>query len=151
MTETTDPLTVASFVHVPARVRFTDALRPVLRRMTDQAYSQVPVYHEDEYVGLLTTNAIARWLGAHLDDADGILAVDVGVGDVLGHAEAHERAVFVPTDLPAHDAARLLMADDAPTALIITDTGQEHGTALGILVHADVPAMLSALRDPAPD
>lgn len=145
MSEHAPEPTVASFVHIPVRVGFTDPLRGVLQRMTERSYSQVPVYHEDAYVGLLTTNAIARWLGAHLDDADGILQVDVGVGDVLHHAEAHERCVFVRPDLPARDAVRLLTSDDAPTALIVTDTGEDGATARGILVHADVPEMLRAI------
>lgn len=72
-----------------------DALVEHLRRMTASSISQVPVYHRGEFKDLLTTNAIARWVGAHMDDGGDVIAEAVRVSDIVALVEEHEFARFV--------------------------------------------------------
>lgn len=66
-------------------------------------YSQLPVYDGGVYVGILTTNAIARWLAAQLAASDGLAEVEP-VRRVLTFAEPHERALHVPRAITAAEA-----------------------------------------------
>jgi predicted transcriptional regulator len=49
-------------------------------------FSQIPVYNDKRYLGLLTTNTVARWLADQLERHDG-LAEDAPIRDVLAFAE----------------------------------------------------------------
>ena len=63
----------------------------VLEYVSRFDYSQVPVYDGTRYIGILTTNAIARWLAHQLTLNQG-LAEGESVDRVLAFAEPHERA-----------------------------------------------------------
>jgi hypothetical protein len=66
-------------------------------------YSQVPVYDDTRYIGMLTTNAIARWLAHQLTLNQG-LAEGEPVDRVLAFAEPHERARLVNHKITAAEA-----------------------------------------------
>ncbi len=66
-------------------------------------YSQLPVYDGGAYVGILTTNAIARWLAAQLAATEGLAEAE-SVGNVLQFAEPHECARHAPRSITAADA-----------------------------------------------
>lgn len=89
-------------------------------------YSQLPVYDDGGYAGILTTNAIARWLAAQLAGTGGIAEAE-SVGHVLAFAEQHEHACHVPRSITAADAVHQLSKgghEGKPlTALIVTKTG----------------------------
>lgn len=40
-----------------------------LKIMFEKSFSQIPLYNNDNFVGLLTTNTIVRWLGACVQDS----------------------------------------------------------------------------------
>ena len=112
-------------------------------------YSQLPVYDDDgSYAGILTTNAIARWLAAQLT-ATGGLAETQSVRDVLAFAEQHERARHVPKTITAAEAIHELssggLAGRPAAALIITHSGSESEKPLAVVVSHDLPALLAAL------
>lgn len=111
-------------------------------------YSQLPVYDGSDYVGILTTNAIARWLAARLA-ATGGLAEAESVAHVLKFAEQHERARHVPRSITAADAIHQLskggQAGKPLTALIITHSGKPTEKPLRVVVDDDLPALIAAL------
>lgn len=111
-------------------------------------YSQLPVYDGDNYVGILTTNACARWLAAQLAANEGLAEAET-VGHVLKFAEQHERAQHVPRSIAAAEAVHRLSKggqDSKPlTALIITHSGRPAEKLLRVVVDDDLPALVSAL------
>lgn len=111
-------------------------------------YSQIPVYDGDNYVGILTTNATARWLAAQLAADDGLARTE-SVGHILKFAEEHERAQHVPQSITAADAVHQLSKggqEGAPlTALIITESGRPTEKPLRVVVDDDLPVLVAEL------
>lgn len=112
-------------------------------------YSQLPVYDGDSYAGILTTNAIARWLAAQLAANEGLAEAE-SVGHVLDFAEQHEHAQHVPRSITASDAIHRLSKGGGQeakplTALIITQSGRSTEKPLRVVVDDDLPALVSAL------
>jgi predicted transcriptional regulator len=111
-------------------------------------YSQLPVYDADRYVGILTTNAIARWLGRQMIANHGH-AEDAPVSQALEFTELQERASLVPrhtTAAEAIDRLRYGGQDGMPlTALIISDDGQETDKPLAVVAAWDIPTLTAAL------
>jgi len=112
-------------------------------------YSQLPVYDGDSYVGILTTNAIARWLAAQFAAAEGLAEAET-VGHVLDFAEQHESAKPVARSITTADAIHRLSKggqEGKPlTALIITQSGKSTEKPLRVVVDDDLPALVSALE-----
>jgi hypothetical protein len=119
-----------------------------LQRVLQFGYSQLPVYEGDKYMALLTTNAIARWLGGQLTQ-NGNLAESQPVRHVLEFAETYEHAVHVARSTTAAEAVhRLSFAREGgrpPAALIITETGRTIEKPLGVVVIDDLPVITAAL------
>lgn len=111
-------------------------------------YSQLPVYDGGSYAGILTTNAIARWLAAQLAATGGLAEAET-VGRVLDFAEQHESAWPVARSITAADAVHLLsnggQGGKPLTALIITHSGRSTEKPLRVVVDDDLPALISAL------
>jgi hypothetical protein len=99
----------------------------VLEYVTRFDYSQVPVYDGARYIGILTTNAIARWLAHQLTLNQG-LAEGEPVDRVLAFAEPHERAKLVGRSITGAEAiAQLTHGGEGRTpvtVLIVTETGR---------------------------
>ncbi len=77
-----------------------EPISTVLEHVSRFDYSQVPIYDDTGYVGILTTNAIARWLAHQLTLNRG-LAEGEPVHRVLAFAEPHERAKLVSRSITA--------------------------------------------------
>lgn len=111
-------------------------------------YSQLPVYDGDRYVGILTTNAIARWLAAQLAASGGLAEAET-VGHVVEFAEQHECARHIPRSITAADAIHRLSKggqEGKPlTALFITHSGKSTEKPLRVVVDDDLPALVAAL------
>lgn len=147
--ELLEPTSIRRYVRTPVTVQVSDLLAGPLSIMVDKKFSQLPAFHGSEYQGLLTTNAVARWVGAHLSES--IMLLDVPVSDVLAHTEDHERAEFVSRRLSALEAIdRLTSPDAAPVALLVTENGKGTEGLLGVLTVADVPQMHRDTRVPMP-
>jgi CBS domain-containing protein len=123
-------------------------IRTALEYVRRFDYSQLPVYDDKEYVGILTTNTIARWLAHQLTLNQG-LAEEETVRQVLTFSEAHERALLVPRTITAAEAIHKLShggTDGTPvTALIITERGLNRETPLRVIALFDLPQLTAAL------
>ncbi len=127
-----------------------DLISTVLASVREHDFSQLPVYDDnDQYLGLLTTNAIARWLAYQLGDPDLGLADDQPVSEVLAFAEPHEVALHVPRDITSADAIDKLSSggvDGRPaTALIVTRGGKRSEKPLAVIVADDLPRLTRTL------
>lgn len=132
--------------------RSSGRTRPGRRGAAARARSRllaVSVYDHSAYVGLLTTNTIARWLAAQLSSSGGLAEAE-SVGQVLAFAEPHEGARHGPRTITAADAVFQLSSEGRTgrtvTALIITERGQPAEKPLALVVDDDLPALLKALE-----
>lgn len=90
--------------------------------------SQIPVYDGSKYVGLFTTNAMARWLSESLKaNAGALIEESVEVVQVLDCSEDHEHPRFVKATEPALKACDTLSNESSPPALLLTTDGTNKG------------------------
>lgn len=129
-------------------VRPDDQIGTVLEHVARFDYSQIPVYDSTHYVGILTTNAIARWLAHQLTRNQG-LAEGEPVSSVLAFAEPFECAKLVRRAITAAEAldelARGGEGHTRVTALIVTGSGQETEKPLRVITGYDLPVLSAAL------
>jgi len=120
-----------------------NTLAEASRLIVDRDLSQAPVYSQDRYVGLFTTNGLARWLSAAIarKEAD-LLEKATTVAEVLTYAEPHEAPRFSPPTATALRVCDLLSGDSAPPAVLVTTDGTAHGTLKGIVTRFDVPGII---------
>lgn len=105
--------------------------------------SQMPVYENGSYVGLFTTNAMARWLGKAVRDQGGTLIVEnVKVSEVLENVEDHEKPHFVKPISSALKVCETLSKETAPPAVLVTTDGTDAGQLQGIVTRFDVARIL---------
>ncbi|MBQ1028487.1 CBS domain-containing protein [Micromonospora sp. C97] len=128
-------------------VRPDDPISIALEHVRAFGYSQLPVY-DDGYVGVLTTNAIARWLADQMTRNTG-MAEEEPVRQVLRFAEPGEGAVLVPRAITVVEAIDLLsqscLAGQQSMALIITQNGRRTDKPLRLVVPFDLPILTQAL------
>ena len=124
-----------------------DDLVKALSLVREFDYSQLPVY-DDAYVGLLTANAIARWLAAQLGGNVG-LAETAPIRQVLQYTEKQDFGALESRELTALEAIHLLehgVGSARPVAaLIVTQTGRGTDRPLAVLVRDDLPGLYEAV------
>jgi CBS domain-containing protein len=112
--------------------------------MYERAYSQVPVYRGKNLVGLLTSDAIARWLGS-IQGSSRRSADRATVGNVLARAETWSPFELVRRDARVADVLGLFdqaMQDGSPlVAVVITQDAAATDRPLGIVTAADLPRL----------
>ena len=123
----------------------TDIHEP-LKTIATQGLTQFPIYDEGKCVGLLTTNAIARWVAAELTDDDRIPATTVR--DVLTHSGKLDHPVFLPRTVTAARAVDALSTPletgAVPRLAIITEHGKANQRPISVLGATDIPALSQA-------
>lgn len=134
----------------PQEVAWCDAddpVGPVAQRMYRANYSQLPVRDRDRWVGLLTTDTIARWTAARsgrgrdYDEA-------TPVREVLPYAEDPDSFRIAGHESTAAEVLR--MFDDRAasgrllSAVLVTPKGQPRGKLLRIVTSSDLPQFRSA-------
>lgn len=124
-----------------------DDIRAPLRALRESDISQFPVYENGRCVGLLTTNAIARWVAADLGD-DGKLDAST-VGQALEYAEPRDEAVFLPRTISAAAAVDALTTPfengGLPHLAVITEHGKNTQRPIAVLAASDIPELLANL------
>lgn len=74
--------------------------------------SQFPIYKGTEYVALLTTNTIARWVASDLHDNAQLDARSIK--EVLDYAESSDTAVFLPRTSTAQEIIDIMTGPKLP-------------------------------------
>jgi predicted transcriptional regulator len=144
-------------VLVGSEVMTADAdepIGPVVERMYERAYSQVPVYRGKNLIGLLTNDAVARWLGSVQGRARPS-AKRPTVAEVLGLAEAGHPLELVRHDVQVAEVLalfdRAMLSGSPLVAALITRDASATSKPLGIMTSADLPRLrrFSNHREPA--
>lgn len=142
-----NPPRIGTFVQGRGQVQTAapdEGVWSALRSMAARSHSQALVYGSDGYVGLLTTNAIARWVASNVEANGDVYMAEGAVAEVLEHAEPFEQARFVPTDRLVTDVIDIFGdAKGAPIAVVITQNGKPVEKPLGIVVVHDLPDLLA--------
>jgi hypothetical protein len=112
-----------------------------------QEYSQAPFLQPDGNYGLITSNAVARWVASGYSANDGALMEKATVWEVFEFSEPGDRIACARQDVTVHQAIELLTGDKdvPPAALLLTDTGSISGRLMGLAVRADLPELFTAL------
>jgi CBS domain-containing protein len=134
------------------QVHRLDSRSPIadaLALVKEHDISQLPVYDDGGFRGLLTTNAIARWLAAQFADHAG-LAEAAPVSEVLEFAEPHETAELCGRNATVLQVLDLLAPSSPGTrpvaAVIISHSGRRAEQPLGIVVALDLPRLYASIR-----
>jgi predicted transcriptional regulator len=126
-----------------------DSIGIAVKAMFDEQYSQAPVYDQETFVGLLTTNTIARWLGACVEE-DLLSLEETTVAQVLQHTEDKENHCFLSRDATLFEALDRFQTYQAKgkklEALLLTQSGKPGEKLLGIITIWDLPRIHEVLR-----
>jgi len=137
---------VSSAMSKPVTLAPSASLAVACQIIINQDLSQIPVCDDNDYVGLLTTNALARWVSAAVARGKGdVIEGDIVVADILASAEGYECAAFVKPSYSVTTTCERLMGDNAPVALLVSADGKPSKTIQGILTRFDVPSMMKTL------
>ncbi|MGA8047204.1 MAG: CBS domain-containing protein [Dermatophilaceae bacterium] len=125
----------------PTTIEPSRTLRTALQLMHRHDFSQLPVYEDATFVGLLTNNAVARWIADQLDHHDR-LAEDAPVSEVLPFAEDSDRVEHVGRDITAAQAVATFAESAGKgtpvAALIVTHAGKPTEAPISVIVSADL-------------
>lgn len=123
-----------------------DDIHLVLRTITETGLTQFPIYDSGRCVGLLTTNAVARWVAAELNEDDRIHPATVR--EVLEHSGRLDQPVFLGRAVTAAAAVEALstplQSGAVPRLAIITEHGKPTEKPLSVLGATDIPALAGA-------
>lgn len=128
----------------------SDDIGMVVEKMEKANFSQMPIEDGGEVTAVLTTNTIARWIGAELHtDGEGLLVTETSVGDVLPHAEREDNYSFLPRSASLYEAHEKFQVSEnlrePPDAVLITHNGRASESLLGIITPYDLPDLVSRL------
>lgn len=121
----------------------TDALK-VIR---EEGFAQIPIYEDNKFVQLLTTNTISRWVATDLADNNALDARTIA--DVLAMVKKIDQAVFLAREVTAQEAVDALISPDKvgrlPYAAIVTENGERNQKPLRIITTSDLAILIDSL------
>ena len=124
-----------------------DDVNVALRAIRDTGISQFPIYEGKQFVGMLTTNTIARWLASEINDDDTL--TNKGIRHLLTFNERKDQAVFLPREASATEVIAALTSpaahDTLPRLVIITEHGHNNQQPLCVITPSNLPALFDAL------
>ena len=142
-----NPLKVSGVtVKNPQSIAETASLRDATALIVKHDFSQIPVVDKDQqYLWLLTTNALARWVSANFEENGDLIVAESTVQDIEGYSEKQDLGYVASPTLTAQKACNILTGSEAPAALVVTDDGLQTGRIQGIITKFDVPSILKKL------
>lgn len=117
-------------------------LADVLALIREDGYSRYPVYENGGFIGLLTSNGVARWLASHV--RNGKIDLDlasVRIVDVLAKDHRREAVAFVSREALVDDVDVMFSGKAKLEAVIITPSGKPHEQPLGMICAPDIAAL----------
>jgi len=120
------------------------SVRDAAMAMRTGDFSQLPIYDDGQFVALLTSETVARWVAAELERHDGILE-DALVEAALGHVEDPDNCAFLSRSATVFEA--LDAFDSFSTrgksldAILVTHDGRPT-VPLNIVTTFDIPMLL---------
>ncbi|RJF75648.1 CBS domain-containing protein [Deinococcus cavernae] len=115
--------------------------------MAQLELSQMPVYENGVFAGLLTSDTVARWLGANVKEE--LVVFDVPVRKVLSFRETTEKHSFLARQATVFEAIEAFdvyaKKGERLSAILITHQGRDTEKLLGIITIYDLPEAMKAV------
>jgi predicted transcriptional regulator len=129
-------------------VKPNDNVEKLLKIINDNSYSQIPIYEGKRYFGVITTNAITRWIASLTEDGIAMYG-DKKVKDILDFLEESEEVVFVGIDDNLFETLELFSKYSNKgkklDAVLITQSGKKNESLLGMITLWDIPKILEKI------
>lgn len=124
---TDPPKVIPLFQKKVFTLEVNDPIAKAVKSMFDHSFSQIPIYDGQEFMGLLTTNTVVRWLGACV--AEDILSLtETSVASVLSYTEDPDNYCFFGRKATLFEALEKFQdyARDGKKleAILITESGK---------------------------
>lgn len=118
-----------------------DSLKHVLKVIRHRKFTQFPVYHKDQFKGLVTTVGITNWL-ATMMGGDQIPKKIPSLHDILMHEKNRVNYKFVSRYITIYEAEDIFKQGVERgrrfEALLITEHGKPHQKLIGIVTPLDI-------------
>ena len=122
----------------------TRTLEQLLNRINKTGITQLPVYADETFAGVLTRRGILKWLSSvglnHGTDCSGLRSVLVGV--LLLSEEHPENHRFIPRNTPLMKMGEMIDHQPRLETLLITQNGKPTEKLLGIANRLDIHAAI---------
>lgn len=116
-------------------------LSQVLIRIRETAFSQFPIYEGKKFVGLITENGITNWLAQNVEE-DIISIQETQLRELLQFEEILDNYIFISRATSIYEASEFFkehfQKGHKLDAILITHSGDENETLLGIITVADI-------------
>lgn len=126
-----------------------DSIVEVARVMASREYSQMPVVEHGRFHGLITTNTIARWLGASSHQTMESLR-EARVSEALQFAENNDNYWFIGKHKSVYDVLEVFgnygRVGRVLDAILVTEQGKPGEEIIGIITTADLPKAYKLIR-----
>lgn len=124
-----------------------------ISRMYEEQYSQAPIYrNSNEWVGLLTSNTISRWLASCVQD-DILILEGTKIAEVLQYAEYEDDYSFLKKSTTLFDILYEFRRQEDNgkklEAVLVTENGRANERPLGIITVYDLPRIHNILGIPS--
>lgn len=118
-----------------------DSVFTAINLMFQNDFSQVPIYKEGGFIGLLSSNTITRWLGAvdrEIDPDGSTIITDTRISDVLQYTENKDNYRFINRNYYQHQVLDIFEKEKNIDAVLITHSGKQNEKLLGIITVWDL-------------
>jgi predicted transcriptional regulator len=126
------------------------SIMSLIVEMRHRDFSQAPVIGVNGGIGLVTTNAFARWAADQLSEDGLIIADNATVKAVMSRIEPYEKVTVLSRGSELASAFTILREavlqhTVGPTAVVVTNSGKAVDKILGVIVQADLMEMSAIL------
>jgi predicted transcriptional regulator len=123
-----------------------DLISSVVKKMTEQVYTHIPVLHDGKFIGVFSESSIIRWLGSSTDK-DGFLLDLTKIGQIKEHFDKENDTFcgfkFVSRRKDAFSIKDEFLSFVEQTkrlgAIFVTENGKKEEDILGIVTSWDLP------------
>ena len=140
--ELAKPITVGQmFRRKVHTLKSSDTLSTGLELIRKQRFNQIPIYQDNEFIGLVTANGITFWLADEYpeDVVSGKIPLLI---DIYHHEKKKNTYRFISQDLSVYEAEeyfkKAMSQGKRIEALLITQSGDKAEKLLGIVTPADL-------------
>lgn len=129
----------------PHKLEDKTSVLQIMADIKDMNYSQFPVYEDKKFIGLITSNCIARWLASKVDNSGEILfdLSKSNARDVIEFKEELDDAKFIPRRMNIYEFFDEM--DNKTSVWIITETGNKNEEPLSIVTQYDFDKIVSKI------
>lgn len=143
------PKVIPLFCKDVSRLKTSDNVAEAVVFMFNQSFSQIPIYDDRKFFALLTTNTVARWLGACVGE-DIFSLRETVIRTVLDYAEDQDNYCFLSKGATIFEALEKFhsyeKAGKRLEAILITENGKPTESPIGIITIWDLPQIYRLLE-----